>query len=154
MERGKKRILSEDDSPMYLDDDEYWKNGWYSNPNDKRLLVQDWMCSWNYTTNMAKPAGRISLILGIIVYVVCFAVIVWFSAKFEFTPGEMHLGEDELKITSGYSDVVISYDEILDLQLLGRLPDEKFRRINGGEDKRMLSGKYSIACNLCRGEVI
>lgn len=128
MERGKKRILSEDDSPMYLDDDEYWKNGWYSNPNDKRLLVQD--C------------------------VVCFAVIVWFSAKFEFTPGEMHLGEDELKITSGYSDVVISYDEILDLQLLGRLPDEKFRRINGGEDKRMLSGKYSIACNLCRGEVI
>ena len=34
-----------------------------ANPNDRRLMVQDWACSWNYTTNMARPAGKIFMFL-------------------------------------------------------------------------------------------
>ena len=41
-----------------MDDDYYWRNGWYDNPGDPRLFVQDRFNSMNYTTNVGKPAGR------------------------------------------------------------------------------------------------
>ena len=47
----------------YVDDDIYWKNGWYSNPNDKRLIVQDWACSFNYT-NEYGASGRENFVCG------------------------------------------------------------------------------------------
>ena len=34
------------------------RNGWYDNPGDPRLFVQDRFNSMNYTTNVGKPAGR------------------------------------------------------------------------------------------------
>ena len=64
----KKEILDQDTNPLYVDDDIYWKNGWYSNPNDKRMWVQDWVCDINYTTNMASRGGKIFTfgILGVV----------------------------------------------------------------------------------------
>ena len=41
-----------------MDDDYYWRNGWYANPEDVRLFVQDRFNSMNYTTNLGRPAGR------------------------------------------------------------------------------------------------
>ena len=74
MRSRKEKLLQKNERPLYIDDDVYWKNGWYSNPNDKRLMVQDWACSWNYTTNMAKPAGKIFMFLAIVFVAVC---LVW-----------------------------------------------------------------------------
>ena len=57
--KKQKNILQcEDETPMYMDDDYYWRNGWYDNPGDPRLFVQDRFNSMNYTTNVGKPAGR------------------------------------------------------------------------------------------------
>lgn len=54
----KRELLAADDQPVEVDDDEYWKNGWYENPQDPRLLVQNRLCDTNYTFNMARPAAR------------------------------------------------------------------------------------------------
>ena len=54
MRSRKEKLLEKNDRPLYIDDDVYWKNGWYSNPNDKRLVVQDWACSWNYTSRCGR----------------------------------------------------------------------------------------------------
>ena len=40
LKKKKAQILAADDEPMYVDDDYYWRNGWYDNPNDPRVLVQ------------------------------------------------------------------------------------------------------------------
>ena len=56
--RQRKNILKDDTQPIMLDDDDYWKNGWYSNPNDTHLWVQNRICSTNYTMNMAHPAAK------------------------------------------------------------------------------------------------
>ena len=37
MRSRKEKLLQKNAHPLYIDDDVYWKNGWYSNPNDKRL---------------------------------------------------------------------------------------------------------------------
>lgn len=135
-------LLACDGSPLYIDDDVYWKNGWYSNPHDKRLIVQDWVCPWNYTTNMARPAGKIFLALGIIVTVGCLVLASAVLLRFELTPIEVAVTRDSVEITSGYSDETIRYDEIQDIRLLEQLPEDDYKKVNGGDTKDMLTGKF------------
>ena len=37
VKKKKAQILAADDAPIYVDDDYYWRNGWYNNPVDPRL---------------------------------------------------------------------------------------------------------------------
>lgn len=142
MAKRKYTLLAQNQKPLYIDDDVYWKNGWYSNPNDKRLIVQDWVCTWNYATNMARPAGKISLAAGLLIGVGCLVVAVVMIFKMEFTPIEVRISTDEVAVTSGYSDLFLTYDEITDVELLDSLPKDDYRRVNGGDDGRMLVGKF------------
>ena len=142
MAKRKDTLLAQNQKPLYIDDDVYWKNGWYSNPNDKRLIVQDWVCTWNYATNMARPAGKISLAAGLLIGVGCLVVAVVMIFKMEFTPIEVRISTDEVAVTSGYSDLFLTYDEITDVELLDSLPKDDYRRVNGGDDGRMLVGKF------------
>lgn len=142
MRSRKEKLLQKNVRPLYIDDDVYWKNGWYSNPNDKRLMVQDWACSWNYTTNMAKPAGKIFMFLAIVFVAVC---LVWGCVemwKIDFVPIEVNPTGTQVEITSGYSDYEIAYDDITGVELLDSLPDDDYRRINGGEDQHKMMGRF------------
>ena len=56
--RKKRELLAADEQPVDVDDDEYWKTGWYENPQDPHLLVQNRLCDTNYTFNMARPAAK------------------------------------------------------------------------------------------------
>lgn len=58
MFQKKRQLLAADEQPVEVDDDEYWKSGWYENPQDPHLLVQNRLCDTNYTFNMARPAAR------------------------------------------------------------------------------------------------
>lgn len=138
----KEKLLEKNDRPLYIDDDEYWKNGWYSNPNDKRLLVQDWTCSWNYTTNMAKPAGKIFTVITVLIVLVGMAWLYVELWKIDFVPIEVNASGQQVEITSGYSDYDIAYGDITGVELLDRLPDDDYRRINGGEDQYKMLGRF------------
>ena len=141
MRSRKEKLLQKNDRPLYIDDDVYWKNGWYSNPNDKRLMVQDWACSWNYTTNMAKPVGKVFMFLAIVFVAVC---LVWGCVemwKIDFVPIELNTSGTQVEITSGYSDYDIAYDDITGVELLDSLPDDDYRRINGGADQHKMMGR-------------
>ena len=54
----KKELLSSDMKPVYVDDDEYWKTGYYYNPNDNHILVKNRMFDGNYSFNLANPKAR------------------------------------------------------------------------------------------------
>lgn len=58
--KQKKELLSANTSPIDVDDDEYWKTGYYYNPDDKHILVENRMQSGNYTFNYAKKARGFS----------------------------------------------------------------------------------------------
>ena len=49
----KRELLAADTQPLYVDDDEYWKTGYYYNPSDPHVLVQNRLQSGNYTFNYA-----------------------------------------------------------------------------------------------------
>ena len=128
--------------PRYMDDDDYWKNGWYSNPNDKRLIVQDWACSFNYTTNMARPAGKISFAAGIVITIVCLLWVCVLMFRIDFTPIKVSVGSDKIEITSGYSDMEIDIDEVQSAELLPKLPNDEYKRVNGSDDGQKKIGKF------------
>ena len=142
MRSRKEKLLQKNDRPLYIDDDVYWKNGWYSNPNDRRLMVQDWACSWNYTTNMARPAGKIFMFLALLFVAACLVwgcVQIW---KIDFVPIELNISGKQVVITSGYSDYGIACDDITGVELLDSLPDDDYRKINGGEDQHKMLGRF------------
>lgn len=59
-------LLDGDAASMLVDDDVYWKNGWYNNPEDRHLFVQDRMNSMNISMNLGRLAGKImtGIVLG------------------------------------------------------------------------------------------
>lgn len=128
--------------PCYTDDDIYWKNGWYSNPSDKRVFVQDWACSWNYTVNLARPAGKAWMAAGIAVTAVCLIWLCVEMVKLDFVSIQMEVQEDGLSITSGYTDISLSYGEILGVRLIDELPEDEYRRTNGVSDSRQNIGRF------------
>lgn len=142
LRKKKAQILATDDEPMYVDDDYYWRNGWYDNPADPRFMVPDRFCTTNFTTNMGRPAGKI---LTVSMFVVVAGLLIWMCGLFirmDFVPVQMSIDGTQVSITSGYTDTSFSTDEILNLQLLDSLPDDSFVRSNGSADGHQLLGVF------------
>ena len=55
----KNEMLKADTQPVFVDDDDYWKTGFYYNPNDPHLFVPDRLCSTNYSLNYARTGAKI-----------------------------------------------------------------------------------------------
>ncbi len=135
-ERTKKIRIEQDSGketfvPTYVDDDIYWKNGWYSNPNDKRFLVNNKFCNANMSFNMARPGARI--LVGSLLIVVL-AVIIWciylfiplIHIEFSFTKN----GE-EIRIEGGGYEAEFTTEEIKSVELLQEEIGDSFKRKNG-----------------------
>lgn len=62
--------------------------------------------------------------------------------KIDFVPIELNTSDTQVEITSGYSDYEIDYDDITGVELLDGLPDDDYRRVNGGEDRHKMMGRF------------
>lgn len=138
----KKAILATDTAPLYVDDDYFWRNGWYDNPNDPRVLVQNRYSSMNYTFNLGRPIGKV------LTYGICLAVgalFLWMCLlflKMDFTPIRLTITGENVSITSGYTDADFQLRDIEEIHLLDQLPAESFTKTNGSADNRMLLGIF------------
>ena len=56
--KKKEEILNRDNEPLYVDDDEYWKTGFYNNPVDPKVLVKNRLSDMNYSFNLGNKAGK------------------------------------------------------------------------------------------------
>ena len=143
LKKAKNRILQEDKTPMYVDDDYYWRNGWYANPDDPRLFVQDRFNGMNYTTNLGKPVG-VYMTAGVLVGTVI--LLIWvciMMLRMDFIPVHLADAGDRFEITSGYTDTEIKKSDLQSVQLLeDGLPDERFNKTNGLADEKHLLGKF------------
>lgn len=124
------------------DDDVYWKNGWYNNPNDKRLWVPDRFFPSNYSTNMAKPVGKIFTfgLLGGTMVLLLILFVVFLRA--DFTPRYLELRGNAAQISSPMSPITFELKDVKGFELLGKMPEGNFTRTNGLADDRQLVGKF------------
>ena len=140
--RRKDELLKQDTAPLYIDDDYYWRNGWYSNPDDRRLFIQDRYSSMNYTVNLGRTAGKVITGITYGLVIVMMAGFCLWLLKIDFTPVRMQMTDNTVVITSGYSNISFDRDEIEDLQLLDALPDDNFYKVNGSADSKQYMGKF------------
>ena len=142
-QQRKKELLASDTAPIYVDDDEYWKSGFYYNPNDTHLFVENRIQPGNYTLNYAKKGAWVfsgataALIIGCLIFV--FAVLFpLINLKEEITLADNGI----LTISAGGYKNEISVDDITEIKLLDELPDDSFLRTNGASTDSYDIGRY------------
>ena len=138
----KKELLSANTSPIDVDDDEYWKTGYYYNPDDKHILIENRMQSGNYTFNYAKKGAWIftgitcAITAGCIILVfVCMLPLINIQEKITLT-------NNNLTISAGGYTSEIDVNDITELKLLDKLPDDSFLRTNGASTDSYDIGRY------------
>lgn len=142
LKKRKAELLKENKAPLYIDDDVYWKNGWYENPNDKRWFVQDRLCSMNYTSNMAKPLMKWLTVLTLAGVVLgCLWLDVIFLRQ-DFGTFTLNVQGQEVSVDGLGYDIEFQIGDIEGAELIEELPDEKMNRTNGMADDRRLLGKF------------
>lgn len=142
LRKEKERILSQDSTPFYIDDDYYWRKGWYNNPNDKRYFVQDRVNSMNYSLNYGHPSakyvtGGMLVGTGLLLLWMCILCI-----RIDFTPIRLTENAAQYSITSGYKTATFALADVESVTLLDNLPDEKFYRSDGSEDNSKLLSNF------------
>ena len=142
MMKKRQELLKTEEPLSYVDDDIYWKNGWYNNPRDRRWGVPSRMCSSNYSFNMGKPGVRyLTGALGsVIVIGVLWLVVVFFGM--DFVRPQLSIDGNQVTVRSAEYGISFDRKEIEDAELLENLPEEDFVRINGLSDSRQLLGKF------------
>lgn len=136
-------ILKDDIHPLYIDDDVYWKNGWYNNPGDKRLLVQDRFCSLNHSCNMGHTSIKIFIFGTLGAVLILFMVLAGQFLKMDFSPLHLFLDGENVKISAPLYPLTFRSEDIKGLELLDKIPTGNFVKTNGLADNRQLVGKFS-----------
>lgn len=126
-----------------VDDDVYWLNGWYSNPRDKRTLVESKFCNVNMEFNMAKPGVKVlvSVLLAVTIGIIIWCISMMIPLIHMET--DLQIKEDQIQVKGGGYDVEFAVEEIEKVELLSEFPNERFRRKNGGNTKEYLVGRFS-----------
>ncbi|MDD3279680.1 MAG: hypothetical protein PHG16_12505 [Lachnospiraceae bacterium] len=138
----KRKLLYQNAETIEVDDDEYWQHGWYSNPHDPKLLVQDRLNSMNYSFNMAHRSARI--ITGALM-VLTVGVLVWISGlMLQLQNAEVTFTMEGTKAETAAAGYSCSFDtrDIEAVELIAGLPDERFVRTNGASTDKCSFGHF------------
>ena len=140
--RKRQLILDTDPAPYYVDDDEYWKWGWYHNPDDRRLFVQNRFSSTNYSLNFGRPGAKVFILT---ILAAAAAVLIWAFAYMSSLPKtDIQLRSDgrDWQIEAAGYDCEFQTDEILSVDLPEELPDNGLSRSNGLSTPKLQIGHY------------
>lgn len=143
--QSRRDILSMDPHPLLTDDDEYWKNGWYSNPYDRHLFVEDRMNSSSYSINMAHPAAKWWIAFAVFICIAAVSVCIVLSVILEdldSSSPDLKITEDQVTVSCSFYDCSFSADEIQAIELISELPEDDYDRVNGGDTDNVLVGYF------------
>lgn len=127
------------------DDDEYWKNGWYSNPYDRHLFVEDRMNSSSYSINMAHPAAKWWIAFAVFICIAAVSVCIVLAVILGDLDGsspDLKVTEDQVTLSYSFYNCSFSTDEIQSVELLSKLPKDDYDRVNGGDTDNVLVGYF------------
>lgn len=142
MTRKRQQLLAGDPVPLVVDDDVYWRKGWYENPNDPHWLVQDRLVPCNYSMNMAKPGawgGTIALLAGMGILMVGLCVLFLWA---DFGGSSVVIAPDRVAVSAFLYDTEVDPQDIRSVTLLEALPEDEYVRTNGLDDGRRLIGHF------------
>ncbi len=140
--RKRTEVLAADAAPLYVDDDEYWKYGFYYNPNDRHIMVKNKMYDMNYTFNYASRGAQIivAILTAFITVSVCLTAAV--LIPFINIKMNVYITDDTFMADGGGYKCSINICDIQEVQLFDEMPKDNFTKTNGGSTNEYDVGNY------------
>ncbi|MBL1228863.1 hypothetical protein IW492_06400 [Enterococcus sp. BWB1-3] len=145
LRRTQDQLIMQAKDYRYGDEDQYWRYGIYINPEDPRIFVPDRL-GMNISTNLGRPAGKISMIVLLIVAVAAVALssIPLMISDFSSNPFRMTVTTDDISLSAPFSKTrEIPLDIITSVQLIDKLPANRIRMFGSATD-HYLTGEFRI----------
>jgi len=134
-------LLEQAQAPIYVDEDYYWRGGFYNNPNDCRTLVEK-RIGYGQTLNLGTKKGRMAY-YGLIIGLPAFLLTMFLmflsldTAKFDLT-----ITDDMVQIHAPLYGYEFPLEDIESITTLKTLPSG--RRTNGAATSEYSLGNFSL----------
>ncbi len=138
----KKELLDGDPAPLYVDDDEYWKTGFYYNPGDKHMLVPNRLQSGNYAFNYANKKARACTVFLTVFLIGCTVFTLAALLPLSHVEVKTSFSEETFTVSAGGYKTKVPLADIKNLTLLPKLPQDDFWRTNGAQTDSYSIGHY------------
>lgn len=146
----KEEIKFMDLQPKMVDDDEYWVQGYYDNPYDDRILVND-RIRIGSCINMGKSIGRKINFGSAIIMIMGVLGILILLFQIDFMPFQIFIQGDKVSIQTGRYDLDVPISEIKTVMIKENLRGVSYTKEDGKETERYLLGDFQIeGMGLCR----
>jgi hypothetical protein len=134
------QLISMAEEPIYVDDDEYWINGYYYNPDDRRTTVEK-RVGIGTTANMATKAGKFT-IYGSVIFVAAILIPMFIMfVRMDFITFQMVAGDTSVRFEAPLYSYEFALSEIEEVSLSYTLPKGGLRT-NGAATEEYLLGNF------------
>ena len=138
VKQAKKELAAAADFSYAEDEDAYWRNGYYYNPNDTNTFVES--RGYGVTTNMATKWGPITKWVLIGTFIMCIGIGVA-MLPIDFGSMKMKVEADCLELRGCfYYKESLSFDEVTEVHLLTERPESS--RVWGTGTDRFAMGDF------------
>lgn len=140
--QAKKELLGEQTEQEEEDEDFFWRNGYYSNPNDTDSFVENRQ-GYGMTTNMAGAWGSITKWVLLVTLIFCIGLGIGLM-PLDFGTVTAEASEKKIELRAGmYYKKTIELSDVTEVVLLTSRPE--MSRIWGSGMKQMALGDYHFA---------
>lgn len=138
VKRAKKELAVAADFSYAEDEDAYWRNGYYYNPNDTNTFVES--RGYGITTNMATHWGPITKWILLGTFIMCIGIGIG-MLPFDFGRMTMQVGTESVELKGClYYKENLFFDEVTEVHLLTEPPESS--RVWGTGTDRFAMGDY------------
>lgn len=134
------KLVKATSEPINVDEDEYWINGYYYNPNDKRVTVAK-RVGVGTTANLATKSGKFTIYGSVAFILVVFAVMFISFVQMDFITFQMVIGDHSVTIDAPMYGYEFDSSDIQEVNIAYTLP-EGGMRTNGAATEGYLLGNF------------
>lgn len=139
---GKRHVSA--DTGAITDEDEYWKNGYYYNPQDSRWWVQDEGNGTNYVVNRAHPKAKKVTIFAEAALVLFLAGLCAVFLWMDFAGYYMEISGTIVNVNAPVYHTSFELADVEEVTLLDAMPDVHYTRTNGVGTSQYLLGNFTL----------
>jgi len=135
-------LLAQEQQPVYVDQDEYWIDGYYCNPEDVRATVEK-RVGFGTTNNLGTRIGKLmAFIAPIFVTAVIGGVFILFLIM-DFATFQMRIEGDTVKMKAPMYDYQFKAEDMEKVTLTQELPENGIRT-NGAATESYYLGNFRL----------
>lgn len=136
----KNQLLCAQEQVIQADDDIYWIEGYYKNPDDPHVLVEK-RVGFGWTVNMATVAGKLSdlFLLGILFFIIGLGI---YMLQYDLAEINLSIEQEEVKIEAASYNYTFLKQDIEQVELIEKIPS--ISKTKGFDSSKFYFGRFYV----------